>query len=45
MRTSKGICKVEWDRIKKKHLKFPVLWKKKNKQKQTFKKTVRRSLG
>lgn len=29
MRTSKGICKVEWDRIKKKHLKFPVLWKKK----------------
>lgn len=34
MRTSKGICKVEWDRIKKKHLKFPVLWKK-NKQTKT----------
>lgn len=27
MRTSKGICKLEWDRIKK-HLKFTVLWKK-----------------
>lgn len=27
MRTSKGICKLEWDKIKKEHLKFTVMEK------------------
>lgn len=28
MRTSKGICKLEWDKIKKEHLKITVTEKK-----------------